>query len=71
MRPNHYPYSGKKNQSTKEQIASIENDINVLRAIIQTTRADLDYRISKLCPDSKTEYPAFFNSESNSSFGIS
>lgn len=54
MRPKRYPYSGQKKQSDS-QIASIENDINILRSVIQMTQTDLNYRISKLFSDSNTE----------------
>ncbi|ESV55128.1 hypothetical protein SAG0136_07900 [Streptococcus agalactiae LMG 14747] len=48
MRPNRYPYSGKKKkQSTKKQIAELKQDIALTKSLIPQVRSELIHLISK------------------------
>lgn len=55
MRPKHYPYSGQKKKQPHEEIAELESKIKLLESVIWQHRAEYNYRISKIEPDSVTE----------------
>lgn len=55
MRPKRYPYSGQKKKQPHEEIAELKMQIAVNKSMIMQQRAEYDYRISKIEPDSVTE----------------